>query len=113
MNIESRLLAYLNKLLSNWGASYILRMQIFAQIVSSLAVFLGLGYLFLNIKFTPSEIRQLIIAGFALISLSNFIVFISIKFLTTKKLKTKSEPGRKSRPLYGALALRLLWLVFF
>jgi GAF domain-containing protein/HAMP domain-containing protein len=99
MNIESRLLAYLNKLLSNWGASYILRMQIFAQIVSSLAVFLGLGYLFLNIKFTPSEIRQLIIAGFALISLSNFIVFISIKFLTTNARQLLDSHTKTSRLL--------------
>jgi len=97
MNSENRFLAYLKKLLSSWGASYILRMQIFAQFVSSLAVLLGLGYLLLNIKFTPSETSQLIIAGFALISLANIIVLISVYFLTPNARQLLDSHTKTSR----------------
>lgn len=66
--------AFLDNLLRSLGGSYLLVIQVLAQLLSFGAAAVGIYYILLNVEFTPEQTQHLIRAVFTLVAGANIIL---------------------------------------
>lgn len=83
MDRELRTRTFLNRLLSRWGGSYVLRMQSFTQLISFVLAVFGIYYILIEAELSRIQIIELFVSVFAFVTLVNLLVPIYTAMATT------------------------------
>ena len=83
MNKPIRQKDRLERLLSRWGGSYVLRMQSITQLISYFAAAIGIYYILITANFSALQTVELLISVFGFVLFVNLVIPIYTAMATT------------------------------
>jgi GAF domain-containing protein len=89
-----------DRLLSQWGGIFVLRMQAITQLISFLAAVLGIYYILIAASFSRIQVLELLLSVFVFVILVNLLILLYTALATSRArmrldilLKGKSHPA--------------------